>query len=388
MSTSGFLSFNRRPPRLHITAESDDFDQVTLQHWREEGFDVTYTPMGDNPKAYASWVKHIHEALELGESYAIIAYGDAATVCLDVAQKPMPHCAALVCYYPTSIPNPSYKYPTQLNLLVHLAASQGFAPRFKSYVYPAVEPGFAEQDLPEYDKVAGRLSWTRSLGAVRKGFKTEVDLEPVWDEHVELEFATKNAAATMSTMVQQPYVNHIPTLTGGIGKRDLYIFYRDFFIPNNPPSLNMRLVSRTIGVDRIVDEMIISFRHTQEIPWMLPGVPPTNKKVEVALVSVVAMRGKKLCHEHIYWDQASVLVQIGLLDPKLVPNDMKAKGLKQLPVVGAEAARKVADEDSVPSNDLLPKWKETVEANKNQLPTRDRSRASSSGRMLNGDNQA
>ena len=155
---------------------------------------------------------------------------------------------------------------------------------------------------------------------------------------------TVDVDATMLTMVPEPYVNHIPTMTGGIGYNDLYRFYKDYFIPSNPPSMKMRLVSRTVGTDRVVDEMHISFRHTQEIPWMLPGIAPTDRAVEVALVSVVCIRGGKLYHEHIYWDQATVLVQLGLLDPQL------------LPVVGAAGARKVLDEQSEPSNKLIKDW--------------------------------
>ena len=108
--------------------------------------------------------------------------------------------------------------------------------------------------------------------------------------------------------------------------------------------MNMRLLSRTVGTNRVVDELYFNFRHTQEIPWMLPGVKPTDKPVEVIIVSVVCVRGSKLYHEHIYWDQASVLVQIGLIDSKL------------LPVRGAAAARKVLDEKSQPSNELIPDW--------------------------------
>lgn len=167
-----------------------------------------------------------------------------------------------------------------------------------------------------------------------------------------VEFETKDAAATMATMVKEPYVNHVPTMTGGIGYRDLLHFYRDYFVPGNPPSLKMKLISRTIGTDRVVDEMILSFRHTQEVPWILPGVAPTNKFVEVALVAIVCIRGGKLYHEHIYWDQATVLVQIGLLDPNL-----SGKGFKRLPVVDGAGARKVADESSEPSNELIPDWR-------------------------------
>lgn len=107
--------------------------------------------------------------------------------------------------------------------------------------------------------------------------------------------------------------------------------------------MKMTLLSRTIGADRVVDEMHAQFKHTQEMPWMLPGVPATNKKVEVMIVSVVTMRAGKLYHEHVYWDQASVLVQVGLLDPKLLPEDGQKLGVGELPVVGRSAARKMLD---------------------------------------------
>jgi len=106
----------------------------------------------------------------------------------------------------------------------------------------------------------------------------------------------------------------------------------------------MKLVSRTVGSDRVVDEIVLRFRHDARIDWMLPGVAPTNRVVEIALVSIVCIRGGKLYHEHIYWDQASVLVQVGLLDAE------------NLPVVGAEGARKVLEEASVESNRLIPEW--------------------------------
>lgn len=172
------------PPRLHIAADDDEFDPLILQHWKEEGFDVTYLPYDGNARAFKTELSHLADDLELGESYALIAYGDAAAVCLDVHIKPMPHLCALVCYYPTTIPSPKTKYPPHLQLTVHLAASQGFAPAFPSYTYQGVQPGFAEHDLEEYNKVAAGLAWTRTLGAVRKGFKIDVDLEEVWEKHV------------------------------------------------------------------------------------------------------------------------------------------------------------------------------------------------------------
>lgn len=260
---------------------------------------------------------------------------------------------ALVAYYPEKLPSPANGFPPSLNVCVHLAGTQTTGAKYKSYVYPGVARGFAQSHLEEFNHISADIAWTRTLGLVRRALEMEVDLEAIWEEHVALEFATEDATATMSTMVAEPYVNHIPTLTGGIGYQDLHRFYRDYFIPGNPPSLKMRLVSRTIGVNRVVDEMHVSFRHTQEIPWMLPGIEPTGKEVEVALVAIVCMRGGKLYHEHIYWDQATVLVQVGLLDPKLAPG---SGGEQRLPVVGGEGARKVLDKKSTQSNHLIPGW--------------------------------
>lgn len=158
---------------------------------------------------------------------------------------------------------------------------------------------------------------------------TEDDLARLWEEHTKHEFVTRDTESTLATMVEDAYVNHIPVMTGGSGKTALRDFYSRHFIPAMPPDTTLTPVSRTIGKDQIVDEMIFSFTHTREMPWILPGVPPTNRRVEVPLVAIVKFRNGKLAHEHIYWDQASVLKQIGLLtDPRL-------------PVFGAETARKV-----------------------------------------------
>ena len=157
------------------------------------------------------------------------------------------------------------------------------------------------------------------------------DLARLWEEHTQHEFATRDTEATLATMVEDAYVNHIPVLTGGFGKPALRRFYARDFIPSMPPDTTLTPVSRTVGENQLVDEMIFSFTHTQEMPWMLPGIAPTNRRVEVPLVAIVQFRDGKLAHEHIYWDQASVLKQIGLLtDPAL-------------PVFGAETARKVTD---------------------------------------------
>ena len=157
----------------------------------------------------------------------------------------------------------------------------------------------------------------------------QIDLSRLWEEHTKHEFSTRDTDSTLATMVEDAYVNHVPVLTGGAGKSALRTFYSTDFIPRMPPDTKLTPISRTVGGDQLVDEMIFSFTHSQEMPWMLPGIAPTNRYVEVALVVIVRFRDDKLAHEHIYWDQASVLKQIGLLtDPKL-------------PVFGAESAHKV-----------------------------------------------
>src|SRR5260370_14328319 len=119
-------------------------------------------------------------------------------------------------------------------------------------------------------------------------------------------------------MVEDAYVNPVAVMTGGCGKSALRAFYARDFIPCMPPDTKLTPVSRTVGEDRLVDEMIFSFTHTQEMPWMLPGIAPTNARVEIPLVAIVAFREGKLVSEHIYWDQPSVLKQIELLtDPRL-----------------------------------------------------------------------
>jgi carboxymethylenebutenolidase len=165
-------------------------------------------------------------------------------------------------------------------------------------------------------------------------------LNDLWNEHVRDEFVTRDTGATLDTMVPDAYVNHIPVMTGGVGRDALRDFYSRHFIPKMPPDTEIVPISRTIGTDRLVDEMIFRFTHTIEMDWMLPGIPPTGKRVEVPLVVIVHFRERKLAHEHIYWDQASVLVQLGLLDSQT------------LPVIGGESARKVID-PSLPSNALM-----------------------------------
>jgi carboxymethylenebutenolidase len=168
----------------------------------------------------------------------------------------------------------------------------------------------------------------------------EAEMIRLWELHTELEFATKDAAATVDTMTPDNYVNHAPVMTGGRGRDEMIDFYGKHFIPKMPADTSLRLLARTVGKDRLIDEFIFAFTHDVEMDWMLPGIRPTHKKVEIPMVVVVQFEGDKIACERIYWDQASVLVQIGVLDRA------------SLPVTGIEQARKFED-PQLPSNGLM-----------------------------------
>jgi carboxymethylenebutenolidase len=163
----------------------------------------------------------------------------------------------------------------------------------------------------------------------------------VWERHTAAEFEEKNINITMVTMTADPFVNHVPVMTGGVGSSEVRHFYGTYFIPGQPEDTKVVSVARTVGRDRVVDELIHSFTHTIEMPWILPGIPPTGKRVEIAVIVVVQFENGKIAGERIYWDQASVLTQIGLLDAAKVP------------VTGVEAARKVLNPAQEPSNQLI-----------------------------------
>ena len=165
-------------------------------------------------------------------------------------------------------------------------------------------------------------------------------LEKVWEEHLASEFRDKSAEAAINTMVDRPSVNHVPVMTGGVGRKQLTHFYDRYFIPQMPPDTQIIPISRTIGQDRLVDEFVIKFTHSVQMDWLLPGVPVTNKLVEVATVTVVQFENGKMASERIYFDQASILVQLGLLDAE------------EFPVAGVASARKVLDNE-LPSNELM-----------------------------------
>ena len=140
-------------------------------------------------------------------------------------------------------------------------------------------------------------------------------------------------------MTAESYVNVIPLMIGGRGRDGVRDFYANHFVSQIPPDMEMVPVSRTIGQGRVVDEIIVRFTHSIGMDWFLPGIPPTGKRVEVPFVAIIQFEGDKIAHEHLYWDQASVLVQVGLLD-------------RTLPVRGGEIAAQVLN-PTQPMNELI-----------------------------------
>ena len=142
---------------------------------------------------------------------------------------------------------------------------------------------------------------------------TPQELEILWREHLAGEFVSKDVEATLATMVEDASVDHVPVHTGGSGKAALRAFYRDVFIPSWPDDLDQTPINRVVGQDQVVDEIRLQFTHERPMDWLLPGVPPTGKKIDVTMVVVVQFREGKIACERIYWDHATVLRQVGLL---------------------------------------------------------------------------
>lgn len=234
--------------------------------------------------------------------------------------------------------------PPEAQAKIHTALGQNANVTLHNYA--GQDHAFARVGGAHFNAASAELANLRTLEFfarhlnARGGGDAASRLSALWDDHVKYEFETRNTEDTLETMVADAYVNHVPVLTGGVGHDQLREFYSQRFIPQMPPDTAMTPISRTIGADRVVDEMVFEFTHTIKMDWMLPGVEPTGKHVKVPLIVVVHFRDGKLAHEHIYWDQASVLVQLGLID---------AAGL---PVAGVESAEKVLD-PKLPANRLM-----------------------------------
>ncbi|KAI4865178.1 carboxymethylenebutenolidase [Hypoxylon rubiginosum] len=356
---------------LDLRKHDKTLDPPPLYKWTEEGFAVAQLrlakPEGDlTPEDLRLALSELSKlpSCDQKDKIGVIIY--AAVVEPDVLEaiKACPEICAVVFYGVSLASNTGSELP----LLAHVPGArspeeqnidEGVA--IKRHYYANARPFFAIPAHDDYHPPSASVAHTRTLSFLKPLVGGPYfDLEKVWDEHTYWEFEARSVEETMATMVEEPYVNHVPTLTGGIGRRALTEFYRDHFIFSNPPDTELELVSRTVGIDRVVDEFLFKATHDRMIDWLAPGIPPTGRYISVPFTSVVNIRGDRLYHEHISWDQATLLRQLGLLPDYLpFPFDVAGEpGAKssfeyRLPVAGVESARKLANQSSVESNAML-----------------------------------
>jgi len=161
----------------------------------------------------------------------------------------------------------------------------------------------------------------------------------VWEAHMAAEFVQKDADAAIATMTDHPVLIHVPVNTGATGKNELRRFYKEIFIPQMPPDAELQLLSRSVGQDRLIDEFILRFTHTLRMDWFAPGIDATGRRLTLPHVGVISFENGKICSEHIYWDQATVLMQMGLLN-------------EHLPALGAAQCDRLLNANA-PANQLI-----------------------------------
>ncbi|UKZ72692.1 hypothetical protein TrVFT333_000326 [Trichoderma virens FT-333] len=346
-------------PQLAPGAEKP-LDPEPLLKWAEEGFAVVAITLpepemeltGDD--ASASDVVNLirdavdalrkHESVDTKDKFALVVYEEAiiSSLLLDADRLQQHGIAGIVAFS-----NAAPEITTSIPLLVHTSTAS--KPKFdggdeqKSNVtvhsYPETTPHFIFPSAAAYNNAAANMPHTRSLVFLRKHLGGPTfDLEAIWEEHCYWEFEGRSVAKTMATMVAEPYVNHVPTMTGGIGREKLTAFYRDHFIFCNPQT-------RTSSPSPAPSAQTASLH----IPALIPGIPATNKPLAIPMVGVINVRGDRLYHEHIWWDQGTVLRQLGIL-PTHLPYD---GGVVKLPVAGVECARLVLDERDGTCNEMI-----------------------------------
>ncbi|KAK1755483.1 hypothetical protein QBC47DRAFT_380509 [Echria macrotheca] len=293
---------------LDLSSHEKSLDPPPLQKWAEESFAVAQITVGDDASGLSEQLavalaelKKLPEC-ESADKVAVVVIKSSVDATLLSALQSRPEIAAGVFYggAPPSAPG----FPALAHLPGTADASQS---PVKAHAYPGAGAYFLVPAHADFRSGPASVAHTRTLVFLKPILGGPYfDLEAIWEEHTMYEFADRSVERTMATMVQQPYVNNIPTVTGGVGREFLTGFYRDHFIFSNPADSAMELVSRTIGVDRIIDEFVFSCTHDKVIGWMLPGIPATGKKFEY-----------------------------------------------RVPVMGEETAKKLIDENSVESNEML-----------------------------------
>ncbi|KAG9685601.1 NTF2-like protein, partial [Aureobasidium melanogenum] len=348
-------------------APTDSIEPRPLQKWAEESFLVAQIDLRELQYSFEATLEKTvsvikgHPDFDGNEKFGVISYLASCPAEVSQALEAAQEIASIVVCGSSEIDSTKptlYHKPGNPPMPIKKDASK----KNKTYYYPKVEPFFVLPAHESFHASSASVSHTRTLSFIKPILGGPYfDLEEIWEEHCLYEFGERAVEKTMSTMVQEPYVNHIPTLTGGIGRAKLTDFYRDHFIFNNPEDTALELVSRTVGIDRVIDEFIFSFTHDREIDWLLPGVPPTGRQCRLPFTSIVNIRGDRLYHEHIAWDQASALVQLGLM-PEYLPFTYPIEGKAaapgkhfeyRVPAAGVETAQKLVDESAVESNQML-----------------------------------
>lgn len=286
-----------------------------------------------------------------GRRFAVVALGNTLGDVQSLAFRPA--CAGLVMFEPPQVQDAlALAEAVGVPVCLHAAGTQTLAPsgadQLRVYSYPPNREGFMLPSSHVSEEFAGRIAYSRTLAFLKWVIGPRPDLAALFREHLRLEFEARDADGTMDTMVDEPYVNHIPTMSGGTGHQELKRFYKYHFIPSTPRNRRTIILNEIVGADAVVLEAINCFTHDQPYDHFLPGLPPTGRKVEIPFVAIAKFKGTKLYFEHIYWDQASVLVQLGLLDPA------------GLPVCGKQQADKAMHPDRFPSNELMVNWRESV----------------------------
>lgn len=345
----------RGPGLLLACAGLDEPACRLADYYADEGYAVLAPdPGADAARALRAGLRTLREHAQCTGSVTAVGFGAPGAALAALAGGgelaaaalywPQPLDATLAALAPGACPLvlhfPEHDAVPAATAMARARAARGPDQPWEIYPYPGQAAGFGWPGHAGFDRAAAGMAYSRTLALLRRTVGPHYDLAAIFDEHVMHEFGSRDADATIATMVADPYVNSVPTLTGGVGRDHLHRFYKYHFIPRNPPDTRMVPISRTIGPDRLVDEFIMCFTHNEEIDYMLPGIPPTGRYVELPMVIIASFRGDKVYNEHIYWDQATVLVQIGLLDPA------------GLPVSGAEQAHKLRDKD-YPSNRLM-----------------------------------
>ncbi|OAX82049.1 hypothetical protein ACJ72_03606 [Emergomyces africanus] len=387
------------PDNIPLDNNKETVDPPPLQKWAEEGYAVAKvqipaTAAATDGFSVLSAVQQGLEALkglvecDVKDKFGLIATNvlykyiyiyilyDARILTSEdmVSLSSIPEIVGIASYgADVAIYSNNSKQPAKV--LLHLsgngitAATPTADDHLKIYKYPdAKSPNFVIPQHAHFIPSTAAVAHTRTLSFLKGKIGGPLfDIEAIWEEHTYFEFVEQSVNKTMGTMVQEPYLNAIPAMTGGIGRDGATNFYRHHFIFNNPSDTNIELISRSVSVDRIIDEFILSFTHDRMIDWLIPAIPPTGQSVRLPVISVINVRGDRLSHEHMWWDQAGLLRQLGLL-PEYLPfpypypsaeggaasGQGQGKKLEyKLPVAGVESAEKLRDEGSLESNGMI-----------------------------------